>query len=188
MSYCNLLPYLGQMPNIHQSAFIANNATITGKVNIGEKSSVWFGCVLRGDVAKITIGSYSNIQDACILHGTRPNHAQNKTGKDGASVKIGDYVTIGHRAIIHACTINSFSFIGMGSIIMDLATIEEYSMVAAGAVVTPGKIVKSKEIWAGNPAKFFRHMTDVELEYIKISAENYAELAKEYKEIAINNQ
>ena len=181
MSYCNLLPYLGQMPNIHQSAFIANNTTITGKVNIGEKSSVWFGCVLRGDVAKITIGSYSNIQDACILHGTRPNHAQNKTGKDGAMVSVGNYVTIGHSAIIHACEVQDYAFVGMGSIVMDLAIIEQYAMLAAGAVLTPGKVIKSKQIWAGNPAKYLRDMTQTELDYIKISAENYVELAMQYK-------
>ena len=74
MSYCNILPYLGQMPNIHQSAFIANNATIAGKVEIGENSSVWFGCILRGDVTSITIGSHTNIQDACILHGSKLHH------------------------------------------------------------------------------------------------------------------
>jgi carbonic anhydrase/acetyltransferase-like protein (isoleucine patch superfamily) len=184
----NKISYRNTTPRIDPSSFIASNAIISGDVEIGKESGIWYGCIIRGDVAKISIGNYSNIQDCTIIHGTRPNHAQNKTGKDGASVKIGDYVTIGHRAIIHACTIKSFSFVGMGSIIMDLATIEEYSMVAAGAVVTPGKIVKSKEIWAGNPAKFFRHMTDVELEYIKVSAENYAELAKEYKETALNNQ
>ena len=181
MSYCNLLPYLGQMPNIHQSAFIANNATITGKVNIGEKSSVWFGCILRGDVTSINIGSHSNIQDACILHGTRPNHAQNKTGKNGAPVFVGNYVTVGHSAIIHACEVQDYAFVGMGSIVMDLAVIEQYAMLAAGAVLTPGKVIKSKQIWAGNPAKYLRDMTQTELDYIKISAENYVELAMQYQ-------
>ena len=181
MSYCNILPYLGQMPNIHQSAFIANNATIAGKVEIGENSSVWFGCILRGDVTSITIGSHTNIQDACILHGTRPNHAQNKTGKNGAPVVVGSYVTIGHSAIIHACEVQDYSFVGMGSIVMDLSIIESYGMLAAGAVLTPGKVIKSKQIWAGNPAKYLRDLTQTELDYIKISSQNYVELAMQYK-------
>jgi carbonic anhydrase/acetyltransferase-like protein (isoleucine patch superfamily) len=181
MPYRNILSYLKQMPTIHQSVFVANNATITGKVNISEHSSIWFGCVLRGDVTAINIGSHTNIQDSCILHGTRPNHAQNKTGKEGAPVFIGNYVTIGHSAIIHACEVQDYAFVGMGSIVMDLAIIEQYAMLAAGAVLTPGKVIKSKQIWAGNPAKYLRDMTQTELDYIKTSAQNYVELAIQYK-------
>ncbi len=178
----NIFPYRGKFPNIDKSAFVAKNAIISGDVQIGKNSGIWYGCVLRGDVAKIVIGENSNIQDNCVMHGTRPNHAQNKTGADGAPTIIGNNVTIGHGAIIHACTIKDNAFIGMGSVIMDLAVVEEYGMLAAGAVLTPKKIVKSGQIWAGNPAKYFRDMNEEERKYIKISADNYAELAREYKE------
>ncbi len=177
----NIIPYRNILPTIDNSAFIAHNAIISGAVEIGKNSSIWYNCVLRGDVTKITIGENSNIQDACILHGTRPNHAQNKTGDLGAQVIVGSNVTIGHNAIIHACIIEDNSFIGMGAIVMDLARVEQYGMLAAGGVLTPGKIIKAGQIWAGNPAKYFRDLTQIERDYIKISADNYCELAREYK-------
>ncbi len=177
----NIIPYRNIMPKISNLAFIAHNAIISGDVEIGDNSGIWYGCTIRGDVTKIVIGNNTNIQDNCVIHGTRPNHAQNKTGSEGAPVRIGDNVTVGHSAIIHACTIHSNSFIGMGSIIMDLAIVEEYGMLAAGAVLTPGKVVKSGQIWAGNPARYFRDLSQEEVNYIKISADNYFELASEYK-------
>ena len=177
----NILAYRGKLPNIDESAFIAPNAVISGDVLIGKNSGIWYGCVLRGDVTKITIGENSNIQDNCVLHGTRPNHAQNKTGLEGAPVVVGNNVTIGHGAIIHACIIEDNSFIGMGCLVMDNARVEQYGMLAAGGVLTPGKVIKAGQIWAGNPAKYFRDMTQVEKDYIKTSADNYCELAKEYK-------
>ncbi len=176
----NILPYRGIMPIIDPSAFIAPTTIISGDTKIGKNSGIWYGCVLRGDVTKIIIGDNTNIQDNCVLHGTRPNHAQNKTGSEGAPVIVGNGVTIGHGAIIHACIIEDNSFVGMGSIVMDLARVEEFGMLAAGAVLTPKKVVKSGQIWAGNPAKYFRDMTKEEMDYIKISANNYAELAAEY--------
>jgi carbonic anhydrase/acetyltransferase-like protein (isoleucine patch superfamily) len=178
----NIISYKGKSPKIDKSCFIAQNALISGDVEIGNNSGIWYGCVIRGDVTKISIGKNTNIQDNSIIHGTRPNHAQNKSGENGAPVTIGNNVTVGHGAIIHACTVKDNSFIGMGAIIMDLAVIEEYSMLAAGAVLTPGKVVKSGQIWAGNPAKYFRDMNEAEKAYIKTSADNYALLAKEYKE------
>jgi len=177
----NIFSYRGIVPKIDKSCFIAHNAIISGDVCIGENSGVWYGCVLRGDVTKISVGNNTNIQDNCVLHGTRPNHAQNKTGSEGAPVIVGSGVTIGHGAIIHACIIEDNAFVGMGSIVMDLARIESFGMLAAGAVLTPKKIIKSGEIWAGNPAKFLRQMTKVEKDYIKISAQNYIELANEYR-------
>lgn len=177
----NIISYNKIMPKIDQSAFIAPTAIIAGDVEVGKNSGIWYGCSVRGDVTKITIGSNSNIQDNSVIHGTRANHAQNKTGSKGAPVTIGDNVTIGHNAIIHACTIYDNCFIGMGSIIMDLSVIEEYGMLAAGAVLTPKKIVKSRQIWAGNPAKYFRDLTQEEIDYIVISANNYSKLASEYK-------
>jgi len=177
----NILPYRGIVPTIDSSAFIAHTAIISGDVKIGKNSGIWYGCVLRGDVTKIVIGDNTNIQDSCVLHGTRPNHAQNKTGSEGAPVIVGSNVTIGHKAIVHACIIEDYSFVGMGSVIMDLARVEQFGMLAAGGVLTPGKIIKSGQIWAGNPAKYFRDLTQAEKDYIKVSANNYAELAREYK-------
>lgn len=177
----NILPYNSILPNIDKSAFVAHTAIISGDVEIGQNSGIWYGCVIRGDVTKITIGKNTNIQDNTVIHGTRPNHLANKTGAEGAPVFIGDNVTIGHNAIIHACIIQDNAFIGMGSIVMDKVIVEPFAMVAAGAVVTPGKVIKSGQIWTGNPAKYFRDMTQAEKDYIQISADNYAILAKEYK-------
>lgn len=184
----NILTYRDITPKVDSSAFVASTAIISGNVEIGKKSGIWFGCAVRGDVSKITIGENSNIQDNCVLHGTRPNHAQNKSGANGASVTIGDNVTIGHGAIVHACTIKNFAFVGMGAVVMDLAVIEENGMLAAGAVLTPKKVIKAGQIWAGNPAKYFRDMNQAEKDYMKVSADNYAELAAEYKEIQENQK
>ncbi|MFT6077254.1 MAG: carbonic anhydrase/acetyltransferase-like protein (isoleucine patch superfamily) [Myxococcota bacterium] len=177
----NILPYRGLTPIIDPSTWIAPNAFVCGDVTIGKNVGIWFGCSIRGDVAKIHIGDDTNIQDNSIIHVTRANHAQNKTGDAGAPTYIGKGVTIGHGAIIHACTIEDYAFIGMGAIVMDLSKVEKYGMLAAGAVLTPGKVIKSGQIWAGNPAKYFRDLTKIESDYINTSADNYVELMKEYK-------
>ena len=177
----NILTYRNITPTIDSSAFIAPNAIVSGDTIIGKNVGVWFGCVIRGDVAKIRIGDDTNIQDNTVIHVTRANHAQNKTSDAGGPTIIGKGVTIGHSAIIHACVIEDYAFIGMGSIVMDLAKVESYAMLAAGAVLTPGRVVKSGQIWAGNPAKYLRDLTKVERDYIKTSAENYIELMQEYK-------
>lgn len=179
----NILTYRGITPKIDSSSFIAPTAIVSGDTVIGKNVGVWFGCIIRGDVAKIRIGDDTNIQDNTVIHVTRANHAQNKTSDAGGPTIIGKGVTIGHSAIIHACIIEDYAFIGMGAIIMDLAKVETFGMLAAGAVLTPGKVVKSGQIWAGNPAKYFRDLTQVEKDYIKTSAENYIELMQEYKQI-----
>jgi len=177
----NILKYKGINPIIDSSAFIANNTTISGDVTIGKNSGIWFNTVIRGDVAKITIGEHSNIQDNCTIHVTRANHIQNKTGDAGGPTNIGDYVTVGHNTIIHACTVESFAFIGMGCVVMDGAIVKKHGMLAAGAVLTPNKIIESGQIWAGNPAKYLRDLSNDEINYIKTSALNYYKLANEYK-------
>lgn len=180
----NILTYRGIKPKISNSAFIASNTIISGDVVIGENVGIWYGTVIRGDVAKIRIGDDTNIQDNCTVHVTRANHAQNKTGNAGGPTIIGKGVTIGHNAVIHACIIEDYAFIGMGTVVMDLAKVESFAMLAAGAVLTPGKIVKSGQIWAGNPAKYLRDLTQKEKYYIKTSAQNYIDLANEYKEVS----
>jgi len=176
----NIISYKNIVPKIHDSVFVAPSALISGDTQIGENSSIWYNCVIRGDVAKIRIGKNTNIQDNTVIHVSRPHHVQNKTDDAGGPTIIGDNVTIGHSAVIHACILEDNSFIGMGCIVMDLARVESNGMLAAGAVLTPGKVVKSGQIWAGNPAKYFRDLKQEEIDYIKISADNYASLAEEY--------
>lgn len=168
----SILPYNNITPTIADSAFISGSADIIGDVHIGEESGIWYGCVVRGDVNYIRIGSRTNIQDGTIIHVWR---------NEGPTL-IGDEVTIGHQALLHACELQNRCFIGMGATVMDKAIVEEGGMVAAGALVTPGKIIRKGEIWAGNPAKFFRRMNQQEQEFIAISANNYVKLANEYKE------
>jgi carbonic anhydrase/acetyltransferase-like protein (isoleucine patch superfamily) len=178
-----ILEYNGMKPKIHPSAFTAETAVISGNVTIEEGASIWYGCILRGDVAPITIGKMSNIQDNTIIHGTRPFHVHNKTGAEGGATTIGENVTVGHCAIIHAGIIKSNAFVGMGSIIMDLAIIEEGGMLAAGGLLAPKKVIGKNELWGGSPAKFMRVMTEDEVRYTLTSAINYNKLANEYRDI-----
>lgn len=177
-----ILEYNGIKPKIHPACFIAETAVISGDVTIEEGASIWYGCVIRGDVAKISIGKNSNIQDNTVIHGTRPFHKHNKTGAEGGLVYIGENVTVGHSAIIHAGTIKNNAFVGMGSIVMDLSVIEEGGMLAAGSLLSPGKIIKSGTLWGGVPARFMREMKAEEIEYTIISAKNYHSLSLEYME------
>ena len=176
-----IISYKGISPKIDSTSFVAQNAVISGSVTINQNASVWYGCVLRGDVARIEIGENTNIQDGTTIHGTRANHVQNKTGDQPAHTIIGKNVTVGHNCIIHACTVEDEAFIGMGSILMDLSRVEKHGMLAAGSVLTPAKVVKSGELWGGVPARFIRKMTEQEIAYIATSAQNYYILAMEYK-------
>lgn len=166
-----ILPFKGVLPTIHAECFVAPNATVIGDVVIGAQSSVWFGCVIRGDVHEIRIGERTNIQDGTIVHVT--------SGKLGTY--IGSGVTIGHGAVLHACTLEDDCFIGMGATILDGAVVESGAMVAAGAVVTPGKRVKKGELWAGNPAKMLRELKPEDSAFFPRSADNYAQLAAQYR-------
>ncbi len=165
-----LIKFKNFYPKIAEGVFVAHGAIIAGEVSIKTDSGIWFNCVLRGDVAPITVGSGTNIQDGTIIHTSR---------FDGPTI-IGDNITIGHLALIHACTIKDNAFIGMQSTIMDGAIIEEYGFVAAGSLVTPNKIIKTKELWAGAPAKFVRNVTEEEIKFMHDNVENYIELAKSY--------
>ena len=167
-----ILPYKNISPKIHESAWIADNAVVAGDIEIGEDSSVWFGVQMRGDVHEIRIGARTNIQDNAVVHVTR-----NLSG-----TYIGDDVTVGHGAILHACRVEDNCLIGMGAIILDEAVIEAGAMVAAGALVPPKKIVKSGQLWGGNPAKYMRDLNPEEVEFLKISADNYVRLSQDYKD------
>jgi carbonic anhydrase/acetyltransferase-like protein (isoleucine patch superfamily) len=184
MSSPVLLPYRGIMPKIDPRAFVAAGAVIIGDVEIGPESSIWFGCVLRGDVNKIRIGSRTNIQDGTIIHvasGLQPARLGPGAAADaGYPTLIGDNVTVGHMTLLHACTIESNAFVGMKSAIMDGAKIESYGMLAAGALLTPGKVIGKGQLWAGSPAKFWRDLTENDLAQFDMRAGQYVELAKEY--------
>jgi len=166
-----ILPYKGVLPKIHASAFIAPGAVVIGDVEIGPETNVWFGCVIRGDVCHIRIGARTNIQDGTVVHVTR---------EKGPTI-IGDNITIGHKALLHACKLEDDSFVGMGATVMDDAVVESRAMVAAGAVLTPKKRVPKGQLWAGSPAKYFRDLKEEELHYIDFSAGHYVKLAQQYK-------
>ncbi len=166
----NILPYKSITPKIHDSVFVAGNAAVIGDVEIGEECGIWFAVTIRGDVNDIKIGKRTNIQDGSVIHVTT----------DFQGTHVGDNVTIGHAAVLHACTIEDEVLIGMQACVMDGAVVETRSMVAAGSLVTPGKRVKTGQLWAGRPAQYMRDLTQEELDYIDWSAKHYAELAKAY--------
>jgi carbonic anhydrase/acetyltransferase-like protein (isoleucine patch superfamily) len=164
-------PYRKIVPKIEESAFIAENVAIIGDVEIGAGTGIWYGCTLRGDVNDIKIGARTNIQDGTVIH----------TSLGVQGTYIGDDVTVGHMALLHACTIGNKAFIGMQSLIMDEVVVEDEAMVAAGSMVTPRKRIPRHQLWGGRPARYMRDMTPEEIEYLQISADRYAALAQEYK-------
>jgi carbonic anhydrase/acetyltransferase-like protein (isoleucine patch superfamily) len=172
-----ILPFKGIYPKISEKAFIAPSAVIIGDVEIGDYSSIWPGVVIRGDVNIIRIGKKTNIQDGTVIHVTRPSIA----GEGGQTI-IGDNITVGHNVTLHACTLEDECFIGMSATVLDGVIVKSGGMVAAGALVTYKKTVPAGQIWAGNPAKFMREMTEKEKEFIAISAENYVNDLKNHQE------
>ena len=174
----DIVKYKNKTPEISKSVFIADGVKIIGDVTIDDNSSIWFNSVIRADVNFIKIGKKTNIQDGSIIHVSSNGFSAN--GKKGFPTIIGDFVTIGHNATIHACRINNYALIGMGAVILDNSFIDEYSFVAAGAVVTPGTKINKHELWAGNPAKFVRKVTDIEIDLIKNTPVVYEKLSKEF--------
>ncbi len=154
-----IMPWHGKVPRIHDSAFIAPGCRIIGDVEIGPDASIWYNCVIRGDSNRIVIGARSNIQDGSVVHCDGP------TGKRpaGFATLIGDDVLIGHMVMIHGCTLEDRAFIGLGSIVMDGCVVESDGMLAAGALLTPGKRIASRQLWSGRPAALMRELTDAAL-------------------------
>ncbi len=161
--------FLSYSPQIAEGVFIAENATIIGRVSIGKDSSVWYNAILRGDVDEIHIGERTNIQDAAILHCSVQRQA----------VIIGNDVTIGHGAMIHGCTIEDEVLIGMGAIILDEAYIPKHTVVAAGALVTERSVLESGFLYAGMPAKKIKALSPEQIALLKVSAAHYVENAKQ---------
>lgn len=177
-----ILPFRGITPKIHEDAFIAETAVIIGDVEVGAGSSVWYGCVLRGDVNRIRVGSGTNLQDGTIVHVNHDRAGDYRETGGGMPTTIGDNVTVGHQALIHACTVESGAFIGMAAVIMDGAVVEGQAMVAAGALVTPGKRVGARQLWGGRPAKPMRALTEDELAGLPYLSEHYQGTAASYLE------
>ncbi|GMH04169.1 hypothetical protein Nepgr_006008 [Nepenthes gracilis] len=168
-----LMNIFDKVPVVDKDAFVAPSASVIGDVQVGPKSSIWYGCVLRGDVNSISIGSGTNIQDNSLVHVAKSN----VSGKVLPTI-IGDNVTIGHSAVIHGCTIEDEAFIGMGAALLDGVVVEKHGMVAAGALVRQDTRIPTGEVWGGNPAKFLRKLTDQEIAFISQSAANYSNLAQ----------
>ncbi len=165
----------GISPKIHETAFIAESADIIGRVEIGAKSSVWYGVVIRGDMNFIRIGANTNIQDGTVIHVDSEGEHWN-----GMPTLIGDNVTVGHRAMLHACTLEDHSFVGMSATVLDGAVVESGAMVAAGALVTPGKRVLKGQLWGGMPARYMRDLRQDELDSFDHVTEHYIEITGKY--------
>jgi carbonic anhydrase/acetyltransferase-like protein (isoleucine patch superfamily) len=165
-----LVPYKGVMPRIDPTAYIAPGVVIMGDVVIGAHTSVWPGCVIRGDVNIVRIGARSNIQDGSVIHVTH----------GGQGTHIGNDVTIGHMVLLHDCTLEDHCFIGMKSAVIDKARVQSFAMLGAGALVTQNKTVPTGQLWVGNPAKYFRDLKPEEREEIKRRAVHYVNLGQDY--------
>jgi len=167
-------------PSIGQHAWIAPNASVIGKVEIGAQSSVWYGSVLRGDVNNIKIGKKTNIQDRCVVHVASGDLEHNT--KPPLPTIIGNNVTVEAGSIIHACVLEDGSKIEIGSKILDGAKVGANSIVSAGSLVTAGQVIPSGELWSGTPAKFVRKLTQQEIEALSKRAEDIYALAKKHDE------
>jgi carbonic anhydrase/acetyltransferase-like protein (isoleucine patch superfamily) len=166
-----ILPFRKVWPKIHETAFVVPSADVIGDVELGAHSSVWFQCVIRGDVNWIKIGSKTNIQDHSMLHVTRKK----------SPLKIGDEVTIGHRVTLHGCTVGNRILIGMGAIVLDDAEIGDECLIGAGALITQRMKIPPRSLVLGSPAKVIRPVNDKELAFFSKSAENYVNDSIEYR-------
>lgn len=163
-------------PQIADSAWIDEQATVIGQVSIGTKSSVWPQTVIRGDIHRIEIGDYTNIQDGSVLHVTHDS----RFSPGGSPLLIGNEVTVGHNATLHACTIGDRCLIGMGCIVLDKAVLDDEVMLGAGSLVPPGKHLAGGYLWLGSPVRRARKLRDDEIAYLAYSAQHYAKLARKH--------
>jgi carbonic anhydrase/acetyltransferase-like protein (isoleucine patch superfamily) len=171
----NIRPFEAIHPTLGERTFVDPAATVIGDVVLGDDVSVWPGTVIRGDVNVIRIGARTNIQDGTIVHVSHDG----PFGKPFATI-IGEDVTIGHGAIVHACVIEDACLIGMGATVLDGAIVRRNAFVGAGALVPPGKVVGSRELWLGNPAKCVRVLSDTDVEQLYYSAQHYVRLKNRY--------
>ena len=168
-----IIPFEGKTPRIHPTAFVAPGAVIVGDVEIGPEASVWYNCVLRGDVNRIRVGARTNIQDGTVIHVDSP-----QDGDSGFPTLIGEGALIGHMAMVHGCVLEDRSFVGLGSIVMDGCRIASGGMLAAGALLPPGRTIGAGEVWAGRPARLFRTLDEAQIAANLKGVEHYVMLAK----------
>ncbi|TAN02697.1 MAG: gamma carbonic anhydrase family protein [Rhodanobacteraceae bacterium] len=168
--YRNVIPKLGAR------VYVDPAATVIGDVELGDDVSIWPGAVLRGDVERIRVGARSNVQDGTVVHVTHDGPYT----PGGSPCIVGADVTIGHGAVIHACTIEDCCLVGMHATVLDGAVVRRHAFVGAGALVTPGKIVGEGELWVGNPARCVRKLSEHEIEALRYSAAHYVKLKNEY--------
>jgi carbonic anhydrase/acetyltransferase-like protein (isoleucine patch superfamily) len=178
MAGAHMLSFGGKSPRVDPTAFVAPGAQLIGNIEIGPEASIWYNCVLRGDVNRIQIGARSNIQDGSVIHVDSPKPGN----EEGLPTLIGEDVLIGHLAMVHGCVLHDRAFVGLGSIVMDGCVIESDAMLAAGAMLTPGKRILSGQLWAGRPAKYVRDLTPQELVGQQLGVRHYVELAKAHAE------
>ena len=173
----HIRPYKGILPTLGARSYVDPAATVIGDVVLGDDVSIWPGTIVRGDVNFIRVGARTNIQDGTVVHVSHDGpHA--KLG--GFATVIGEDVTIGHKAIIHACRIEDAVLIGMGAIVLDGPVVKKHGFVGAGELVAPGKVIGEGELWLGNPAKKVRMLSDAEIEALYYSAGHYVRLKDEY--------
>lgn len=169
-TYRNIAPTLGARVYIHPAA------VVIGKVSIGDDSSVWPTAVVRGDVNSIQIGARTSIQDGSVLHVTHDG----PYAPGGRALYIGSDVTVGHRVTLHACTIGNTCLVGMGAILLDNVVTEDLVMIGAGSLVSPGKVLTTRGLYIGSPARRARDLTDKEIEFLTYSAAHYVKVKDEY--------
>ena len=170
-------PYIYHTPDIHETCFIDDTAVVIGQISLAEQVNVWPLVVMRGDVNHIRIGARTNIQDGSVLHVTGARSQK----PEGSPLIVGEDVTIGHKVILHGCTIGNRVLVGMGTIVLDDAVIDDDVMVGAVSVVPPGKRLQSGFLYLGSPVKQVRPLTDKEKAFLAQSAVNYINLAQEYR-------
>jgi carbonic anhydrase/acetyltransferase-like protein (isoleucine patch superfamily) len=171
-----ILAINGHTPRIHDSAFIAPGCRIIGDVEIGPDVSIWYNCVLRADIQRIVVGARSNIQDGTVIHvdGPAPDNPP------GSPTLIGEDVLIGHMAMVHGCVLEDRAFVGLGSIVMDNCRIESDAMLAAGALLTQGKVVPSRQLWTGRPAAYRRDLREDEIAMMRLGVQHYVENGRDH--------
>jgi len=169
-------PYEDKIPEIHPTTYVDETALVIGDVRIGEDSSIWPMTVVRGDVHRIEIGARTNIQDGSVLHVTHDSVF--KPG--GSPLIIGDDVTVGHGVVLHACTLEKYCLIGIGTVVLDGAIVREKAMIGAGSLVTPGKELTGGYLWVGRPAKRLRVLTEQELAYLEYVSAHYVKVKNKY--------
>jgi carbonic anhydrase/acetyltransferase-like protein (isoleucine patch superfamily) len=171
--------YNGKQPRIAQTAFVDGSAIVVGDVTVGEHSSLWPTVVARGDVQAIVVGDYTNVQDGAILHVTHDG----EYSPGGCACRIGNRVTVGHRALLHGCTIQDLCLIGMAAIVMDGAVLEPRVLLAAGSLVPARQTLEGGYLWLGSPAQKKRPLTEKELSFLEYSAQHYARLKDSHRKL-----